>query len=139
MEENKSLHEANETIENNKLTPSQKAKRKYYLKHRLTDEEYFKDIRISLDDFIEIPNHPNYEINKNGDVYFKGGYSKDHKRRKPKFIKKTLNKIGYYIVRLDRETYFLHRLLAELFIQNNDNKVEVDHIDGNPQNNSLTK
>ena len=44
---------------------------------------------------------------------------------------------GYYNVNLQYRRYRLHRLLAEAFIPNPDNKPTVDHIDRNPQNNSL--
>ena len=60
-------------------------------------------------------------------------------------IKPWLGKNGYYTITLrggnkykDRKVY-LHRLIAKYFIHNPDpkNKVEVNHKDGNKQNNSL--
>lgn len=76
----------------------------------------------------------NYSINENGDVRNDvTGYIK-----KP-YINKTN---GYVMVDLyenNRPTKVtIHRLLAESFIPNSDNKPCVDHIDGNRQNNALS-
>ena len=45
---------------------------------------------------------------------------------------------GYYCVKLNRKMFYLHRLLAQAFIPNPEKKRIVDHIDGNPLNNSLS-
>lgn len=37
----------------------------------------------------------------------------------------------------NRRTYKAHRLVAEAFISNPDNKPHVNHIDGNKENNSI--
>ncbi len=53
----------------------------------------------------------------------------------------SIGKIGYPVVYLYKDgsykTYYVHRLLAETFIPNIDNKLQVNHIDGNKTNNSL--
>jgi ribosomal protein S25 len=53
----------------------------------------------------------------------------------------SLTKDGYYKVRLlcnnKDKTVRVHRLVAEAFIPNNDNKETVNHIDGNKQNNRV--
>lgn len=71
-----------------------------------------------------------YEISTLGRVKSKRGV------RKP-FI----NKYGYPCVSLWKhcvgETKPIHRLVAETFIPNPENKREVNHIDGNKQNNSV--
>jgi len=45
---------------------------------------------------------------------------------------------GYYQVALNRRPHTIHRLLAQAFIPNPENKPCVDHIDGNKQNNCLS-
>lgn len=124
---------------NETLTPSQKAKRRYAERHRIPDEEYLKELRqnVNENEWVTINGHENYVINRFGVVYFKGDVS-GKLRRKSRFITKTLLKIGYYRVVLDRKQYFLHRLLAECFIPNPNGYNEIDHIDGNPQNNDLS-
>jgi hypothetical protein len=45
---------------------------------------------------------------------------------------------GYIYVRVNRDKYGLHRLVASTFIDNIENKPVVNHIDGNKTNNSVT-
>lgn len=60
-----------------------------------------------------------------------------------KILKPQLQKIGkgYFTVQLYKNSKhykrYLHRLIAEHFIPNLDNKPQVNHIDGNPRNNSI--
>lgn len=44
---------------------------------------------------------------------------------------------GYLYVSISKLKYNIHRLVALVFIPNPDNKMEVDHIDGNPFNNHV--
>jgi hypothetical protein len=48
-----------------------------------------------------------------------------------------VNENGYIRVFIYNKTYALHRLIALAFLANNDNKEQVNHIDGNKLNNSL--
>ncbi|BAH81617.1 HNH endonuclease [Streptococcus dysgalactiae subsp. equisimilis] len=82
----------------------------------------------------KIDRNPNYSINEKGEVRNdRTGYIK-----KP-FINKGN---GYLIVDLYQnnraEKVPIHRLVAEAFIQNPENKATVDHIDGNRRNNSIS-
>jgi hypothetical protein len=43
----------------------------------------------------------------------------------------------YYIVELQGKMYYIHRLIALKFIDNPDNLSDVDHIDGDKQNNKI--
>lgn len=43
---------------------------------------------------------------------------------------------GYVVYKINGKTRLAHRLVAETFIPNPDNLPEVDHIDGNKQNNN---
>lgn len=83
--------------------------------------------------WVKIKRNQNYSINKNGEV---------RNDLKGNIKKPTLNKQnGYYYLDLyennKRTKIPLHRLIAEAFIPNPDQKPTVDHKDGNRQNNSI--
>lgn len=73
-----------------------------------------------------------YTIFENGDIVGKRGT----------YLTPQDNGKGYLIVNLQvpfgKVCKAVHRLLAESFIPNPENLSDVDHIDGNRQNNSLT-
>lgn len=81
----------------------------------------------------EIERNDNYSINELGQI----------RTDKTNHIKKpTLNKRnGYLVVDLykenKREKVPVHRLVAEAFIPNPENKLTVDHVDGNRENNTI--
>lgn len=65
-----------------------------------------------------IASHPEYEVSNTGEV-----------RRGGKVLKGVAMKIGYIKVALGRKhQIFAHRLVAEAFIPNPEDKREVDHI-----------
>lgn len=45
---------------------------------------------------------------------------------------------GYHRVKIKRKTYKVHRLVAETFIDNPENKPTVDHIDRDKSNNNVS-
>ena len=75
-----------------------------------------------------------YKIYKNGDIekYYKNGNTK---------IMKPPKNNGYLRVDLNKEgkgkKFYIHRLIAIHFIPNPENKEFIDHLDGNPLNNSI--
>lgn len=81
----------------------------------------------------KIDRNDNYSINEKGQV----------RNNLTGHIKKpTLNKVSGYLMfdlykENKREKVPLHRLVAEAFIPNPENKLTVDHKDGNRQNNSI--
>ena len=50
----------------------------------------------------------------------------------------TLNNRGYLTVVIRRKTHMLHRLIAQAFLPNLENKAMVNHLDGNKQNNHVS-
>lgn len=79
-----------------------------------------------------IPNWEWYLINEQGEVL---------NTRTNKLIKGDANNIGYHRITLydngQKQRFFIHRLVATLFLPNPDNLPEVNHIDGNKDNNGV--
>ena len=72
-------------------------------------------------------------ITKNGSGYF---------LRKGKLLKNNINNMGYCYLYLKKDNiskkFYLHRLVAQAFIPNPENKKEVNHIDCDPLNNAVS-
>lgn len=71
---------------------------------------------------------------------FDGYLVSDHGRicsLKTGLLKPCENSRGYMLVALNGKTKRLHRLVASAFIPNPENKPQVNHIDGDPKNNSV--
>ena len=91
-----------------------------------------------------IPDFPEYKINENGEVFSKYKYKTSIVTDDWRPVKQVLDKkVGYFLVTLVnaktkvRKNQFIHRLLCQAFIPNPLNKPQVNHIDGNKQNNQL--
>ena len=80
-----------------------------------------------------IPNWEWYLINEQGEVL---------NTRTNKYLKGDINNIGYHRVTLydnkRKQRLFIHRLVAALFLPNPNNLQEVNHIDGNKNNNNVS-
>ena len=75
---------------------------------------------------------PNYSVSNFGNV----------KNNKNKLVKPNISNWGYYRVSLSKKGvkkyYRIHRLVGIAFIENPENKPEIDHIDRNKLNNNLS-
>lgn len=80
---------------------------------------------------VALPGYETYKIDSNGLVRSPSG----------KTLKSWIDNKGYFMVSLggrnNKRTIGVHRLLALTFVPNPDNLPEVNHIDGNKQNNDL--
>lgn len=77
--------------------------------------------------------HPRYQVSNLGRVKCLNW----NNTGKPRLCKLNKNSAGYLNVGIDRVKYLVHRLVAEAFIPNPNNKPEVDHVDTNRQNNCI--
>ena len=69
-------------------------------------------------------------------VMDKRGYKRTVTVRE-KILKLQIDKKGYEVVKIERKTYKIHRLVALAFIENPNNLPQVNHIDGNKTNNNI--
>ena len=75
------------------------------------------------EEFTPIPNYPKYEVSNLGNVRHK---------LKNKILKGSPDKVGYLRVSLCDDTTVkvtkIHRIVADVFLENPDKKNQVDHI-----------
>ena len=83
----------------------------------------------------EIEGYEKYQISSYGRV-------KSLKNNKESIKKHSISSRGYLVVTLFKnnisKTLTVHRLVANTFIENKDNKLTVNHIDGNKLNNNIS-
>jgi hypothetical protein len=76
-------------------------------------------------------------VTPQGEVYTVKVYRKAGQR----IIKKSIatDKSGYnYIIHRSKTKHYIHRLVAQTFLPNPDNKPHINHIDGDKANNTLS-
>lgn len=112
---------------------ARRAKLKYYLKHKLPDEYFLMERRenYNQEDWKPSPRCKDYEISRYGEIYFKGNVE-GSLRRKSGICTKHVDKNGYRTAALNYDGIktrdYVHRLVAEAWIPNPENKTEIDHI-----------
>lgn len=89
---------------------------------------------MSLEIFKDIDGYGDYQITSWGRVYNK----KSHSFMKPEVHDKGYLRVDLFDSDGNRKHIKVHRLVAKAFIPNPDEKPQVNHIDGNNQNNSVT-
>lgn len=84
--------------------------------------------------------HPELPIlvDVEGRVYNRKRTSARSKHPEYEWVYGSPNHKGYKRVCIHYNHYHVHRLVAETFLPNRDNKSTVDHIDRNPENNRLS-
>lgn len=92
-------------------------------------EEIYKDI----------PEYENlYKISNYGNII---SLNYNH-TNKAKILKQNINSSNYYKITLSkngiRRNYYVHELVAKVFIENKENKKCINHIDGNKLNNNVS-
>ena len=87
-----------------------------------------------IEEWRKIKDFEDYEVSNLGNV-------RSLKNGKVRMRKCVLNENGYVTIQLFKNAknydYKVHRLVALAFIPNPDNKEQVNHIDGNKQNNCI--
>lgn len=106
-------------------------------------EEIWKDIP-EYEGLYQVSNLGNVKsLSRTITLEGKNQYKKYNAKKeiKGKFIKPSINKYGYYQMLLYKnkmkKNFLVHRLVAQAFIPNRNNKPTVNHIDGNKLNNNI--
>jgi len=92
----------------------------------------------------DIPNYQGiYQISNFGNIKSLSFGAKNKKiTNKPKILKSSPSNCGYYKIQLYKngksKMFYIHRLVAEIFIPNPQNKPQVNHKDGNKSNNHIS-
>ena len=76
----------------------------------------------------QLKEHPEYLVTVDGKIF---------SLKTMRFLKLHFNGANYLRVHIKNKFYSVHRLVAETYIPNPENKEQVNHMDGNKTNNML--
>ena len=87
-----------------------------------------------MTDWKRIDGYENYEVSNFGFI---------RSKKSGKYLKGSLDKDGYFRVNLyktkvDKSFVYVHRIVGLAFIDNLENKSQIDHIDNIPTNNNIS-
>lgn len=100
--------------------------------------------------YYDIKDFTGYVVDKQGNIYSmlprgcRDRYDRSKWNRKPKLIRPRKTHKGYCRVYMrrdstgKREDAYIHRIVAETFLPNPENKSQVNHKDCNPSDNALS-
>lgn len=109
-------------------------RQKYYAKKakntKMDRDERFKQLLATATGEVgQVPCQPDYYISQFGDVY---------SRKHIKKLNPRINEDGYLVVKISNKSISIHRLVMLVFCGPPPSKgMQVNHIDGNKQNNSI--
>ena len=97
---------------------------------------------LNKEEWKDIPNYEGlYQISNYGIVKSLSKHKRNNSISQEMLLKNHINDSGYCVVELhknkSRKVFRVHRLVAELFITNEQQKPCVNHIDGNKLNNCV--
>ena len=111
----------------------------------LSDIEYFPTA-YDIEEWKDIQGYEGkYQVSNHGRVKSLARYRKNNGNSQSfqgeRILKQSVNNKGYCIVELCRDSkrkrHSVHRLVADAFIENNENREQVNHKDENKQNNHV--
>lgn len=127
---NEHLHQAKK--KKNESEASKRAKLKYYLKHKTPDEYYLRERRENYnpEDWKPLPRCNDYEISRDSEVYYKGNVETNPRRKSGICVKHSSGDYRTVALNYDgnKTREYVHKLVAEAWIPNPENKPEIDHI-----------
>ena len=86
-------------------------------------------INTNREYWITVRNHPDYEVSNLGRV---------RKKSSRKILAQSFNRSGGYLrVYMDGQKYYVHRIVLSSFSDVSGENLEVNHIDGDKENNCL--
>ena len=105
----------------------------------------FMLIHYSMAKYYNIPGHPGYYISRNGKLYTrhipgntKGGLYKDRWVLRNRYSLSNGRYVKYYRVEIQGKKWYVHRLVAFVWLPNPENLPCVGHKDNNPLNNRVS-